>query len=109
MDRQRPASGWIRVTPAADTRALNNKIIGMADELAAARPGKEALYRDAITKFQTALISCQGIGLGLFTSGRSSGKPSPGGRPPRSSHAISAAAPADPMPLRVPPWAIASR
>src|SRR6516225_4953599 len=76
MDRQRPASGWIRVTPAADTRALNNKIIG-----------KEALYRDAITKFQTALISRQGIGLGLFTSGRSSGKPSPGGRAPRSSHA----------------------
>ena len=71
MDRQRPASGWIRVTPAADTRALNNKIIG-----------KEALYRDAITKFQTALISRQRIGLGLFTSDRSSGKPSPGGRPP---------------------------
>jgi len=51
--------------------------LAMADELAAARrvlPGKEALYRDAITKFQTALILRQRIGLSLFTSGRSSGK-----------------------------------
>ena len=53
------AGGRVGLDPgeAADTRALNAKINGMADELAAARrvlPAKEALHRDAITKLQTA-------------------------------------------------------
>jgi hypothetical protein len=41
----------------SDTHALNNKIAGMADELAAARrvmPAKEDAHRDAILKLQAA-------------------------------------------------------
>ena len=40
---------------AADTRALNNKILGMQDELAAAKatlPAKEKIHRDAVSRLQ---------------------------------------------------------